>query len=165
MDATAQKSDFDFLIGSWTIHNRRKQAKLLTDNPQGNAELPWEEFPAKHTGEKYLDGKAHIEHYEATFPNGQLVKGITIRAYDATKQEWLIGWLDNRQPPDFSPLVGRFENGVGTFYQVTEGADGKPLHVRFTWDNITATSARWQQAFSTDGGQTWDTNWIMDFTR
>jgi len=48
---------------------------------------------------------------------------------------------------------------------VIEAPDGQPLHVRFTWDEITVDTARWQQAFSFDGGKTWETNWVMEFTR
>jgi hypothetical protein len=33
------------------------------------------------------------------------------------------------------------------------------------WDNISANSARWQPAFSFDGGVTRDTNWIAEYTR
>jgi hypothetical protein len=90
---------------------------------------------------------------------------MTIRAYDEDTQQWSLMWLDNKNQPDFRPLVGKFENGVGSFRQVVEMPDGQSLHVRFTWDEITEVSARWQQAFSFDGGQSWDTNWIMEFTR
>ena len=27
------------------------------------------------------------------------------------------------------------------------------------------TAARWEQAFSADGGATWEVNWVMEFTR
>jgi hypothetical protein len=37
--------------------------------------------------------------------------------------------------------------------------------VRFVWSGCSDTAARWEQAFSVDGGQTWVTNWIMEFTR
>jgi hypothetical protein len=33
------------------------------------------------------------------------------------------------------------------------------------WSRITQRSCRWEQAMSLDGGKTWKTNWIMDFTR
>ncbi|WP_201373158.1 hypothetical protein [Ktedonobacter robiniae] len=93
-------------------------------------------------------------------------EGMTIRAFDQETQQWSIVWLDNRNSPDFRPLLGHFEQGVGLFYQVIESPlDGKPVHSRFIWDQITEESARWQQAFSFDGGQTWDTNWIMDHQR
>jgi hypothetical protein len=90
---------------------------------------------------------------------------MTIRAYDEETQQWSLVWLDNRYHPDFRPLVGKFENGEGLFYQVVELQDGQPLHVRFTWDEIMEESARWQQAFSFDGWMNWDTNWVMEFTR
>jgi hypothetical protein len=161
MNQLSGATDFDFLLGAWSIRNRRRRATSLLAEKGGD----WEEFPATHTGTKALDGKVTIEHYEATFPNGQLVKGLTIRAFDAATQQWAIVWLDNRQPPDFAPLLGRFKDGVGEFYQAITTPDGKPLHVRFTWDHITEETARWQQAFSYDAGLTWDTNWVMEFSR
>ena len=62
------------------------------------------------------------------------------------------------------PVHGRFENGVGRFYG-DDLDDGRCVRVVFVWDQITATSARWSQAFSYDEGLTWETNWIMQFTR
>ena len=41
----------------------------------------------------------------------------------------------------------------------------KPIRVRFTWSKMTPASAHWEQAFSPDGGKTWETNWIMDMQR
>ena len=151
-------TDFNFLLGSWKIHNKRRKDYY-------NTASGWEEFPASHTGASYLGGGVIIDHFQGTFPDGEIRKGMTIRAFDEQTQQWSLVWLDNRNPPDFRPLVGRFEDGVGRFYQVIETPDEQVLHVRFTWDQITSQSARWQQAFSFDGGKTWDTNWIMEFTR
>ena len=76
---------------------------------------------------------------------------------------WSIWWFDGRTPSELDPPVtGRFENGVGTFYS-DDTFKGKPIRVRFTWSNITAASAHWEQAFSADGGKTWETNWTTDF--
>jgi len=61
-------------------------------------------------------------------------------------------------------VVGSFDGNVGTF----EGEDvhaGRPILVRYTWSRVDTPSPRWEQAFSEDGGQTWETNWINDFTR
>lgn len=159
-DSKSARTDFDFLMGPWTIRNRRRTNAL---NPDRTG--IWEEFAATHTGMKYLDSRVNIEHFEGTLPGGEIRKGMTIRAFDEQTRQWSFIWLDNRNPADFRPLVGRFEDGVGLFYQVIEGPDGRPLHVRFTWDAITARTARWQQAFSFDGGKSWDTNWVMEFTR
>ena len=157
-------TDFDFLLDTWKIVNKRRKVRLLTDNPAHNQAAAWEEFPATGgMGTRQLDGRVFIDYYHATFPSGERVQGMAVRVFDFDSRLWSIVWLDNRQPADFRPLVGRFENGVGEFFQVIETADGQPLHVRFTWDNLSSTTARWQQAFSLDGGQTWDTNWIMEF--
>ena len=60
-------------------------------------------------------------------------------------------------------VVGGFKNDVGTFY-AEDTFNGKPIRVRFLWTNL-ATKPHWEQAFSDDGGKTWETNWIMEFVR
>jgi hypothetical protein len=140
-------NDFDFLLGSWNFRNRRRTIPYSLSQ-----DGEWEEFVASLTGATYLDGKVIIEQYEGTFPSGEKWLGLAIRTFDQQKQHWSIRWLDNRNPPDFRPLLGTFEDGVGLFSQVIETPDGQPLHVRFTWDEITANTARGPQTFSFDGG-------------
>jgi hypothetical protein len=62
------------------------------------------------------------------------------------------------------PVVGGFQDGIGTF-MADDTFNGQPIVVRFIWSNITATSTRWEQAFSPDGGATWEVNWVMESTR
>ena len=64
----------------------------------------------------------------------------------------------------FPPVFGRFVDGIGEF-RGEDVQDGIPVDVRFIWSQITPASARWEQAMSTDGGETWETNWEMHFTR
>jgi hypothetical protein len=62
------------------------------------------------------------------------------------------------------PCVGKFKNGRGDFYD-QETINGKTILVRFSIWGITADTAQSEQAFSDDGGKTWETNWINRYTR
>jgi hypothetical protein len=98
-------------------------------------------------------------------PNGAY-RAMGVRAYDPKTKQWAIWWIDGRNPhgPTDPPVKGGFKDGVGTF--VTEDMQvGKKVIVRFEWSKITPRTAVWEQAFSLDGGQTWEMNWHMDFTR
>jgi hypothetical protein len=148
-----QANRFDFLIGEWNIVNK-------IEKPDGT----WAETTATNRGEKFLDGRVIIDHYHGTVLDGVKVKGITIRSFDKKSETWSIIWLDNRQPPDLTPLVGRFSGDKGEFFQEIP-MRGIMTRARFTWDNLSENSARWNQAFSTDGGQTWHMNWVMEFSR
>lgn len=152
--------DFDFFYGSWITQNKRRTNALNT-----KLEGVWQEFNSTVICIPYLDGRANIDDFEATLPDGEVRKGLGLRSFDEVTGLWSSMWLDNRNPPDLSPVVGKFTDGVGLFYQDMETFDGVPIRVRFMWDNITENTARWQQAFSFDGGVTWDTNWIAEHTR
>jgi hypothetical protein len=111
-----------------------------------------------------LDGQANVDDNLLNMPWGTY-RAASIRAYDPATRQWSIWWLDSRYPRDLgTPVVGAFDDGIGTFF-ADDTLNGQPIRVRFLWTDITAASARWQQAFSNDGGATWETNWIMEFQR
>ena len=62
------------------------------------------------------------------------------------------------------PVVGGFQGGVGLF-EGEELFEGRPVRVRFEWSQMHTGAPRWQQAFSDDGGATWEVNWVMEFAR
>ena len=62
------------------------------------------------------------------------------------------------------PVKGGFAKGIGTFLG-DDQFERRAIRVRFVWSRIERDSARWEQAFSLDGGASWETNWIMDFAR
>ena len=146
-------NDFDFLVGTWDSTQRRLRKRLVGSDD-------WEVFSGHSVGYRLFDGAANVD--EITFPTlGQ--RGLSLRLYDPSTELWSIYWA----VPGvlFPPVTGRFdEHGVGEFFGEEE-QDGRPVLVRFRWSDITASTARWQQAFSVDGGENWETNWVMDFHR
>jgi hypothetical protein len=147
--------DFDFEFGEWRVHHRVRSSP----------ESPWLEFDGTCATRGILGGAANVEDHKFDKPNG-VTRGVALRAYDEKTRQWAIWWIDSRNPHGAldPPVVGRFEGGVGTFYSDGE-LNGKPLRTRFVWSHITATSARWEQAYSFDAGKTWDANWVMEFQR
>ncbi|MFF5175744.1 hypothetical protein ACFY3U_24385 [Micromonospora sp. NPDC000089] len=88
-----------------------------------------------------------------------------MRILDPARQEWSIYWMNSRRGVlEVPPMVGRFTDGVGTFFG-DDTDDGQPVRCRFVCSGVTDRACRWEQAFSTDGERTWETNWTMDFTR
>lgn len=149
--------DFDWLHGAWRVRHRRLKTRLA-----GSRE--WQEFDGTCVCQPLLGGLGNVDDNWLDLPAGAY-RGVGLRAYDPKSRTWAIWWLDNRNPHAVDvPVIGRFENGVGTFL-ADDVQEGRPVKVRFQWSQITRRSAVWEQAFSADGGQTWEMNWHMDFTR
>jgi hypothetical protein len=147
-------NDFDFLAGTWSVRNRRQDKWLV-------GSTTYEEFPGTARAHRFWNGSASVDEIE--FPTlGS--SGATMRTYDPERDEWSLYWFSSRRPGVEPPVIGRFAGGVGVFVGDDE-YEGRPIRVRFTWSGITATTAHWQQELSDDGGQTWELNWTMDFTR
>jgi hypothetical protein len=150
-------TDFDFLVGSWTVKHRRLKARLANCTE-------WEEFGGTCTLWPLLGGAGNVDDNVLEFPGGTY-RAATFRAYDPTTGLWAIWWMDGRNPHQLDvPVKGSFKDGIGTFL-ADDTFDGKPIKVRFLWSRIAADSCRWEQAFSQDGGQSWETNWEMDIRR
>jgi hypothetical protein len=107
-------------------------------------------------------GAANVD--EVHFPDWSF-SGLSVRLLNPATGEWSIYWVNSRNGElALPPVTGRFSDGVGVFYD-KEQYEGRDITVRYKWSDITATTARWEQAFSLDDGQTWETNWTADFTR
>ena len=150
-------SDFDFFIGTWSVAHRRLKERLVGCNE-------WIEFEGTSVARKILGGLGNIDDNVLELPDGPY-RAVTLRSFDINAGTWSIWWLDGRNPGQLDvPVVGGFENGVGTFY-ADDALGGKPIRVRFRWTLPEPDMPRWDQAFSVDGGETWECNWIMDFSR
>lgn len=145
-------TDFDFLIGDWTIANEKLAARFA-----GSTE--WIHFPAVTTCRKILNGSGNVD--EMLLLDSDFV-GVSLRVFNPADGLWSIHWVDNDRHRVLPPIVGKFENGVGSFYG-DEEHEGRTVLARFRWTSE-SRAARWEQAFSADGGETWETNWVMKFT-
>jgi len=155
--ARATKHDFDFLHGTWSIHN-----KYLNGRLRGSTD--WREFDATGDVQPLLDGLGQLDRYSAR-RDGTSIEGVTLRLFNPATGEWTLHWADNvRAGVLLPPMIGRFYGGVGEFFG-DETVDGRKVLCRFLWTRGGTGSPRWEQAFSDDGGKTWETNWIMTFTR
>lgn len=149
--------DFDFEFGRWVVRHRRLRDRLVgcTD---------WDEFTGSSETRSILGGAGCIEENLIDLPTGQ-THAIALRSYDAASDSWAIWWLSAADPHRLDvPVIGRFENGVGTFTALDSLA-GRPVLVRFLWLQTSSSSPRWEQAMSGDDGESWETNWTMDFAR
>lgn len=149
-------ADFDFLFGRWKVHNRKLRERL-----KGCAE--WDEFEGTVTARRVWGGKGNFDEYNAIGPSGPM-EGMTLRLYDPQTGQWSIYWGTSQSMVLDNPMIGRFQDGRGEFYD-QEFHQGRAVYCRFLWSNDSPTSCRWEQALSADGGRTWETNWIMEFTR
>jgi hypothetical protein len=148
--------DFDFWMGSWKVHNRRLRYRLV-----GSDE--WDVFEATVVARPLLDGLGNEDEFRTDFGGGFV--GMSFRFFDPETKQWFIYWADSRRSGKLDPpVIGGFSGDVGIFVG-EDTFDGRPILVRFVWSGITTPTPRWEQAFSDDWGDTWETNWVMDFTR
>ncbi len=158
MTAAIQKTDvshdFDFFYGRWIVHNHKLKKRL-----QGSSE--WEDFDATQQCLPALGGLGNTDQLIAQ--DGTPI-GMALRFFNRAEQRWYIYWVSYSDGIMQPPVAGTFKDGVGVF----EGPDvyqGIPITVRFVWSNINTPMPRWEQFFSTDNGQTWESNWVMTFER
>ena len=150
--------DFDFLFGTWAVHHRRLVTRLA-----GSDE--WQEFDGSMTAWPILDGAGNLDDNVVELPAGSY-RAISLRTYDPASDRWSIWWLDGRNPSRLDPpVVGGFDDPAHGTFLGPDTFDGRPILVRYLWTIHSRDAIRWEQAFSTDDGATWETNWVMESTR
>jgi hypothetical protein len=145
-------------VGDWRVQHRKLKDRLAGSHD-------WIEFDGTLSMRPLMGGLANVSDNVFNTPDGTY-RGVSLRAYDPRTRVWAVWWLDGRNPLGEldPPVKGRFENGAATFYG-DDKYKGKTVRVRIMWSHVTATTARWEQAYSADDGKTWETNWISDFRR
>lgn len=148
--------DFDFVEGRWRVHNRRLSRPLSGSNE-------WYEFEGTAVERMLWEGRANFEEYDAEPPTGR-IRAVALRLYDPAARQWSIHWSNSATGTLDRPMIGEFRDGRGEFHG-QDVYEGRAILQRFIWTSSGPDTCRWEQAFSADGGASWETNWIMEFTR
>jgi hypothetical protein len=148
--------DFDFTIGAWKTHITRLQKPL-------SGSTTWIKMEGTKTERTIWNGRAHLEEIEADGPTGHM-QGLTLFLYNPRAHQWSQTFASSSDGTLGSPLIGAFKNGRGEFVGQDTFND-KTILVRAIWSEITQDSHKFEQAFSDDGGKTWETNFIAVLTR
>ena len=148
--------DFDFEIGTW-----KTQLKRLVKPLTGST--TWVEYEGVSKVTKVLDGRANLVELKAKGPAGTF-EGLSLRLYNPQSRQWSLNFANVNSGVLAVPAIGEFKNGRGEFYN-QDTLNGRSILVRFVISDITPNTCRFEQAFSDDGGKTWEVNWIAVDTR
>jgi len=148
--------DFDFEIGTWKTHVRRLVRPLTGSST-------WVEMDGTSVVRKVWDGRANLLELQLDASTGHL-EGLSLRLYNPQTRQWSLNFVNSREGTLSPPTIGEFKNGSGEFFS-QETLNGRAIYVRFVISDITPDSCRFEQAFSDDGGKTWEVNWIATDTR
>src|SRR5262245_60411218 len=154
--ATNGEHDFDFHIGTWKTHVKRLVHPLA-----GSTE--WAEYDGITVVRKVWNGRANLVELVMDGPAGHF-EGLNLRLYNPQSRQWSLNFASIKVGTMTTPTIGEFKNGRGEFYDQETFGDRAVL-VRFIISDITPNSCHFEQAFSPDGGKTWEVNWIATDTR
>jgi len=148
--------DFDYLLGAWSIHLKKRLRPLTGSNE-------WIEFDGTVVCRPIWNGHAEVEEFTVDSTEKNIhIHGLAVRLYNPGTREWSIYWANEKNGVmDTTAQIGHFTDGTGEFYG-QDTLDGKPIFVRFRWTNTTSPAPHFEQAYSEDGGRTWEVNWITE---
>jgi hypothetical protein len=146
--------DFDFDLGTWKVHMQRLQHPL-------SGSTKWVDLDGTVIVRKVWEGRANLA--EITADGGHL-EFLSLRLYNPQSHQWSLTFAGSGDGTLSVPMIGEFKDGRGEFID-QEAYDGRTILVRFVFSSITPNSGHSEQAFSDDGGKTWEVNWINTYTR
>jgi hypothetical protein len=148
--------DFDFEIGTWRTHLRRLLHPL-------SGSTTWVELEGTSVVRPVWAGRANVVELQVSGASGH-IEALSLRLYNPDAHQWSLNFSNSSSGTLSQPTIGEFKDGVGEFFD-QESFAGRAILVRFLIKQISAESCRFEQAFSADGGRTWETNWIATDTR
>ena len=147
--------DFDFEFGSWDVKVHRLKNPLSGSNE-------WIDHGGSTVAYKLLDGRANVVEVTNDAPTGRS-QFLAIRLYNPESHQWALTFAHAASGTIDTPVYGSFDSGRGEFYG-TDTYKGRAILVRLLFFPG-ADNWKSEQAFSSDGGKTWETNWVTTYKR
>jgi hypothetical protein len=154
--AAAERSgqhDFDFELGTWATDVR------VLRNPLTGAPPEWASYRGTSVVRPIMDRRANLVEFSVAGAAGR-IEGVSLRLYNPQTRQWSLNFAGLRDGMLTAPVYGAFDpGGRGTFHG-QDMIDGRAALVRFVITRASAKEARFEQAYSVDGGKSWEINWI-----
>ncbi len=148
--------DWNFLFGTWRTHYKLLRHRLVNDHE-------WYACEGTSVVRPFWGGEGNLEDGDLHCP-AYNVGGLTLRLYNRDTRQWSLFWGTRERGIVPPAQIGHFvSDGAGEFY-AHDVQEGKHVIIRFQWTRVNG-NPHFQQAFSADGGKTWETNWICDYER
>lgn len=147
------QQDFDWEFGTWATTVR------VLRNPLSGQPPIWAEYEGSSVIRPLMAGRANFVELEVEGAQGK-IEGGSLRLYNPQSRQWSLNFASLRDGMLTAPVYGGFgKDGRGLFYG-QDMLDGRAILVRFIITRISKSEARFDQAYSADGGRTWEDNWI-----
>lgn len=155
-DEQPGQRDFEPLLGRWNFH-LKVRLNPLTGSTQ------WVDYTGSGECKPLWHGRAQLDTINLQGPTKR-IEGLTVRLFNPRTHEWRLYWANSRDGLVVVPQIGQFKADHGEFY-AQDSLDGRSILVKFDWSGLTSRSPHFEQLFSSDGGKSWEVNWVSDQTR
>jgi hypothetical protein len=146
------QTDFDWEMGSWATKVRVRRNPLSAEAPI------WVEYQGTSIVKPLADGHANAVELSVAGAKGK-IEGLSLRLYNPQSRQWSLNFASFGNGMLTAPVYGSFDGkGRGLFYG-QDMLDGRAILVRFVITRVSSNEARFDQAYSADGGVTWEDNW------
>jgi hypothetical protein len=132
---------FDFWLGEWDL--------AWGDGEHGTNSI-YLDFDDRVIVESF-DGRPSIE-----------LQGMSVSTYDEQSGCWRQTWVDSNGT--YLAFRGEYRNGCMDMRARRE-VEGRPALMRMLWSDIRHDSLTWQWQRSFDRGGSWETLWLIAYTR
>ena len=143
-----QEQYFDFWIGEWNLTWNDSDGSIGT---------------GKNTISRILNEKVILEDFEGLTGQNKGFIGKSWSVYNPQLKEWKQTWVDNQGA--YLDFLADYDGDKRMFVRKFTGPNGNEVWQRMVFKDITDKAFTWDWESSTDGGDTWNLQWQINYKR